>query len=115
MLDNKNEIKKMIENIERERNALKMALVDACSNQVVDILCSAYSAAQVNAVKVLYQLRFSETERATFEKTIGSEKEMIELIVDEADGAEEMEQVINVMEKISVLLTIRHLQVKKIL
>jgi len=105
----------MIENLERERHTLKMAFVDACSNQVTDILCSAYSAAQVNAVKVLYQLRFSETERAAFERTIGSEKEMIELIIDEADGAEELEQVTDTMERLSVLLSIRHVQVKKVL
>ncbi len=97
----------MIEILERERYALKMTFVDVCSNQVADILYGACVASQKNAVKILYQMRFSEAERAAFERMIGSEEKVIELIIDESDnaaGSHELDQVIEAMKTLSLCL-----------
>jgi hypothetical protein len=117
MLDNKNEMARIVEIIERERYTLKMAFIDTCSNQVVDILFGALVASYKSAVKALYRTRFSEIEKKMLERITGTEEKILQMIIDETDdaiGDHRLDKPLEAIEKLADLLTVKSVQVKKV-
>lgn len=107
MLDNKIEMSRLIEFIERERFAICLAFADFHSEEVGEMLYDACALSLTNSVRELFRARFTAAEQKIIQKKIGSERKVIELIIDEAEtGACEhgLDEILEAIDGLSVFL-----------
>ncbi len=118
MLDNKIEMWRLIDFIERERFAICLAFADCHSEEVGDMLYDACALSLTNSVRELFRTRFTAAEQKEIQQKIGSESEVIELIIDEAEtGACDhgLDEILEAIEGLSVFLKAKNVKVKKTL
>lgn len=118
MLDAQNEMKKIIEEIKVERNAICKAYADCRSGEMRSMLYDACGSSLYLAVKDIYRVLLSDSDRAALEEMLGSEMEVIELIMNEAEvcvNEIELDEVIVTIERLALLPSLRHVEIKKLI